>query len=130
MASGLLTENQARHVAAVLGLLLDDLSELATALPPEPWAAAARAQLDDTALRVRQLLRKLGLAPGPRARPRQRLRAYTGVWLSRLHDLRADQLSGYGAVAGGLPAVLHPGLDEIAGSLERVARLAGEDAGS
>lgn len=41
MASGLLNDNQARHITAVLGLLLDDLSELADGL-----AAALNPGLD------------------------------------------------------------------------------------
>ncbi len=128
MASGLLNDNQTRHLTAVLGLLLDDLSELAAGLPAEPWADAARAQIRDAGRRVRQLLRRLDLAPAEPARPRQRLLAYTGVWLSRLHDLRAEHLSGYGTVADGLEAVLNPGLDEIGRSLDHLARLAAERA--
>jgi len=38
MAADLLNHNQARHLTAVLGLLLDDLSELAAALPAGPRA--------------------------------------------------------------------------------------------
>src|SRR3990172_8171611 len=57
--------------------------------------------------------------------PRRRLLAYAGIWTSRLHDLRAEQLSGYGAVADGLDAALNPGLDEISRALEHLARLAG-----
>jgi hypothetical protein len=128
MLSELLTENQARHLTAVLGLLLDDLAELAADLPHEPWAQAAAAQIRDTAARVRSLLTGLGLPLPKRARPRRRLQAYTGIWLARLHDVRAEHLSGYGAVADGLPAALNPGLDEISGALERIARLAREDA--
>ena len=126
--SGLLNDNQARHLTAVLGLLLDDLSELAAGLPDEPWADAARAQMHDAGGRARQLLRRLGLAPAERAKPRQRLLAYTGAWLSRLHDLRAEHLSGYGAVADGLDAALNPGLDEIGRALEHLARLTAETA--
>jgi hypothetical protein len=128
MVSDLLNDNQARHLTAVLGLLLDDLSELAAGVPAEPWADAARAQIHDAGARVRQLLRRLGLAPAEPASPRRRLLAYAGIWMSRLHDLRAEQLSGYGAVADGLDAALNPGLDEIGRALEHLARLAGEAA--
>src|SRR3970040_252203 len=126
MVSHLLNDNQARHLASVLGLLLDDLSELAAGLPAEPWADPAREQIRHARDRVRQLLRRLGLAPAERASPRRRLLAYAGIWTSRLHDLRAEQLSGYGAVADGLDAALNPGLDEISRALEHLARLAGE----
>jgi hypothetical protein len=94
MAAALLNDNQARHLTAVLGLLLDDLAELAAGLPAAPWADAARAQIHDAAARVRELLARLGLAPAERARPRQRLLAYTGIWMARLHDLRAEHLVG------------------------------------
>lgn len=124
MASALLNENQARHLTAVLSLLLDGLSELAAGLPPGPPADPARAQIRETASRVKELLARLGLAPTERARARQRILAYTGIWLARLHDLRAKHLSGYGAVAGGLAAALNPGLDAISQALERLARLA------
>ena len=128
MASGLLNDNQARHITAVLGLLLDDLSELAAGLPPEPWADAARAQIHDAGARTGQLLKRLGLTAAERARPRQRLLAYTGVWLSRLHDLRAGHLAGYGEVADGLAAALNPGLDQISRALDHLGRLAAETA--
>jgi hypothetical protein len=128
MAADLLNHNQARHLTAVLGLLLDDLSELAAALPPAPWAREAKAQIHDASGRVRALLGGLGLAPAEPARPRRRLLAYTGIWLARLYDLRAEHLSGYGTVADGLEAALNPGLDEISDALERLARLAPEDA--
>ncbi len=53
MASGLLNDNQARHLTAVLGVLLDDLSELAAGLPPDRWADPARAQIHDAGAAVR-----------------------------------------------------------------------------
>jgi uncharacterized membrane-anchored protein len=127
MPSELLNDNQARHLTAVLSLLLDDLAELAADLPHESWAQAAAAQIRDTATRVRSLLARLDLPSPKRARPRRRLQAYAGIWLARLHDLRAEHLSGYGAVADGLEAALNPGLDEISGALERIARLAQEN---
>jgi uncharacterized membrane-anchored protein len=126
MPSDLLTDNQARHLTAVLGLLLDDLAELGADLPHEPWAQAAAAQIRDAAASVRGLLAALHLRLPERARPRRRLQAYAGIWLARLHDLRAQQLSGYGAVADGLEAALNPRLDEISTTLERLARLAQE----
>ena len=126
MAAALLNDNQARHLTAVLGLLLDDLTQLAADLPPTPWADAVRTQIHGAAARVRELLDRLGLAPAERAKPRQRLLAYTGIWLARLHDLRAEHLSGYGTVADGLQTALNPGLDEISRALEHIARLAPE----
>lgn len=110
----------------MLGLLLDELSELAAGLPHQPWADPARAQIHEITSSVRALLQKLDLQLPQRARPRQRLLAYVHAWLARLHDLRARNLSGYGAVADGLAAELDPALDQIAHSLERLARLAGE----
>jgi hypothetical protein len=127
MASELLTDNQARHLTAVLGLLLDDLAELAADLPHEPWAQAAATRIHDAATGVRGLLARLGLPLPERARPRRRLQAYAGIWLARLHDLRAEHLSGYGSVADGLEAALNPGLEEISAALERISRLARED---
>jgi hypothetical protein len=126
MAVTLLNANQARHLTTVLGLLLDDLTELAGALPAEPWADAVRTEIRDAAGRTRRLMHRLDLAAPEHTPPRQRLLAYTGAWLARLHDLRAAKLSGYGAVAGGLNAVLDPGLADIARGLERIGRLAGE----
>lgn len=126
MTVTLLNHNQARHLTTVLGLLLDDLAELAAALPAEPWADAARAEIHDTGARVRRLMRRLELSLPERTPPRQRLLAYTGAWLARLHDLHAAKLSGYGAVADELAGALDPGIDEIARGLEQVARLAGD----
>ena len=128
MPSELLNDNQARHLTSVLGLLLDDLTELAADLPHDSWTDKAAAQIRDAAGRVRDLLKQLDLPLPERAQPRRRLLAYTSVWLARLHDLRSERLKGYGAVAPGLKAVLNPGLEEIAGALDRVARLAREDA--
>lgn len=126
MASGLLNDNQARHLTAVLGVLLDDLSELAAGLPPDRWADPARAQIHDAGAAVRQVFHRLQLPLPQRAPPRQRILAYTGIWLSRLHDLRARSLSGYGAVAPRLAGELDPALADVAGALERLARLAAE----
>jgi hypothetical protein len=126
MPATLLNHNQARHITTVLGLLLDDLSELAAGLPSEPWADAARAQIHDTGARVRQLLRRLDLELPPKTAARQRIMAYTGAWLGRLHDLRAANLAGYGAVAEGLATQLDPSLDEIGRALERLTRVAEE----
>lgn len=124
MSSSVLNDNQARHLASVLGLLLDDLAELGASLPAAPWAEAARAEILETSARVRRLLSDLGLAPAERAGPGRRLLAYTGIWLARLHDLRAEHLGGYGEVAQGLEATLNPGLDEISAQLERLGRTA------
>jgi hypothetical protein len=120
----MLNDNQARHLTSVLGLLLDDLAELRASLPPEPWADAARAQILEASARVRRLLNDLGLAPAERTEPGRRLLAYTSIWLSRLHDLRAEHLTGYGNVAQALEATLNPGLDEISLQLQRLGRLA------
>jgi hypothetical protein len=120
MDSTMLNDNQARHLTSVLGLLLDDLAELSASLPAEPWADAAR---------VRRLLSELGLAPAQRTEPGRRLLAYTGAWLSRLHDLRAEHLTGYGDVAQGLETTLNPGLDEISAQLQRLGRIAANGAG-
>jgi hypothetical protein len=126
MDATLLNHNQARHLTTVLGLLLEDLAELAAALPPEPWADATRADIHDVGARTRRLMHRLELSLPEQTPPRQRLLAYTGAWLARLHDLRAAKLSGYGAVADDLAPVLDPGLDEIARGLERISRLARE----
>ncbi len=128
MAVPLLNHNQARHLSSVLALLLDELSELAAGLPPEPWAEQARAQIHDVGLRVRQLLQTLNLRLPERARPRQRLLAYSNAWLARLHDLRAANLRGYGSVAEGLARELDPALDDVSRGLERLARLAAKSA--
>lgn len=127
MAATLLNHNQARHLTTVLGLLLEDLAALAGTLPGEPWAEAVRAEIRGADARARQLLLRLELRLPERTPPRQRLLAYAGAWLARLHDLHAAKLSGYGSVAGELPAVLDPGLDAIARGLERIARLAGRE---
>lgn len=124
MNATLLNDNQARHVSSVLSLLLDDLAELRAGLPAEAWADAARSQILDASARVRRLLADLGLVPAERAAPDRRLLAYTGIWLSRLHDLRAEHLRGYGDVARELRATLNPALDEIGDRLERLRRLA------
>jgi hypothetical protein len=129
MNSAMLNDNQARHLTSVLGLLLDDLAELGASLPPQPWADAARAQILEAGARVRRLLTDLGLAPAERTEPARRLVAYTGIWLSRLHDLRAEHLTGYGDVARVLAATLNPGLDEISVQLQRLGRLAANGAG-
>jgi hypothetical protein len=129
MDSTMLNDNQARHLTSVLGLLLDDLAELGASLPPEPWADAARAQILEASARVRRLLSDLGLAPAERTEPGRRLLAYMGIWLSRLHDLRAEHLRGYGDVAHTLEATLNPGLDEISIQLQRLGRLAADGAG-
>ena len=129
MAATLLNHNQARHLTTVLGLLLDELAELAAALPPEPWTDAVRAGIHDAGARVRRLMRHLDLSLPEQTPPRQRLLAYTGAWLAQLHDLHAAKLSGYGAVAEELAGALDPGIDAIARSLERGARLAGAGGG-
>jgi hypothetical protein len=126
MAVRMLNSNQARHLTTVLGMLLEELAELAGALPPEPWADPVRSELRDAGARVRRLMHRLDLAMPEQTPPRQRLLAYTGAWLARLHDLRAAKLAGYGAVAGELAGALDPSLDEIARALERVAQLAQE----
>ena len=126
MAATVLKHNQAGHRPTVLGRLLDELAELGAALPADPWADAVRTEIRDTGARVRGLMRRLDLSLPEQTPPRQRLLAYTGAWLARLHDLHAAKLSGYGAVAEELAGALDPGIDAIARSLERVARLAGE----
>ncbi len=126
MRPNLLNEHQARHIASVLGLLLDELGELATALPQEPWAAPARARLAAVRSRVLGVFRELHLAPAEPAPPRRRLAAYAGVWLVRLEDLRSRSLARYGPVAEGLAARLEPALDAVARELEQLVRLAAE----
>ena len=129
MAVRLLNHNQARHLGTVLGMLLEQLAELAAALPPAPWADPVRAALHAAGPRVRRLMQRLDLALPEQTPPRQRLLAYTGARLARQHDLRAAKLAGYGPVAGELAGALDPALDEIARALERVARRA-QDGGA
>ncbi len=126
MPSALLNANQARHLSAVLGLLLDDLSDLGKSLPREPWAEALHHGIDQAESGTRRLLEHLGLRTPERARPRQRLLAYTGVWLARLYDLRPERLSGYGAVSTQLAAQLNPDLTAVSRALEDLARRAAE----
>ena len=111
MAATLLNHNQARHLTTVLGLLLDELAELVAALPADPWADAVRTEIRDTGARGRGLMRRLDLSLPEQTPPRQRLLAYTGAWLARLHDLHAAKLSGYGAVAEDLAGAPAPGID-------------------
>ena len=126
MAATLLNHNQARHLTNALGLLVGGPAGLAEAPHPEPWRVTGLACEHDAGARVRRLMRHLDLSLPEQTPPRQRLLAYTGAWLARLHDLHAAKLSGYGAVAEELAGALDPGIDAIARSLERVARLAGE----
>lgn len=126
MKPNLLNEHQARHLASVLGLLLDELDQLATALPQEPWAAPARARLAAVRSRVLGVFRELHLAPPEPAPPRRRLAAYAGVWLVRLEDLRSRSLARYGPVAEGLAARLEPALDAVARELEQLVWLAAD----
>ena len=44
--------------------------------------------------RVRRLMRRLDLSVPQRTPPRQRLLAYSGAWLARLHALHAAKLEG------------------------------------
>jgi hypothetical protein len=126
MRPNLLNEHQARHIASVLGLLLDELDQLAAALPQEAWAEPARAGLAAVRSRVLGVFRELNLAPPEAAPPRRRLAAYAGVWLVRLEDLRSRSLARYGPVAQGLAARLEPALDAVARELERLVRLAAD----
>ena len=129
MSASLLNENQARHLSSVLALLLDELAKLTGGLPHEAWAGPARAQIQEIESLVRALLKKLDLRLPPATRPRARVQAYASAWLARLHDLHADNLSGYGPVFHGLAAQLDPALDQIVRSFDRLARLAREGEG-
>jgi hypothetical protein len=121
-----LNEHQTRHIASVLGLLLDELEQLLTTLPAEPWAEEARDKLRQVQARVLELFDRLHLERPQPAPPRRRLAAYAGVWLVRLEDLRSRTLGRYGPVAGGVAARLEPALDAVARALEEVVQVATE----
>lgn len=126
MRSAYLNEHQARHLTTTIALLLEEFSELARSLAAEPSSDAAIAGIHEVQRQARAPLHRLGL-PAPERPPlRRRLLAYTGVWLARLHDLRAANLAGYGEVSTELPGALDPPLDEIKRALERLSHVARE----
>jgi hypothetical protein len=126
MRSAHLNEHQARHVTTTIALLLEEFSELARSLAAGPPSDATIAQIREVQRQARALLQHLGLSVPERPPLRQRLLAYTGVWLARVHELRAANLVGYGEVSTELAAAVDPRVDDITRALERLTHVARE----
>jgi hypothetical protein len=97
-----------------------DLDVLTQQLDPR-GDARLRECLDDVRHAVEDLAHLLGLAqPRPIAAER-RIATVAEVWVSRLHDLMAARLRGYGPVDPTLGEILDPRVRELQRRLEALA---------
>jgi hypothetical protein len=124
MTTGLLNDNQRRHLVAALHLLEADIERLRQhrGLPQH-----VRNALEDVTRRACGLLAAFGL---PKAQPlseSREVQAVASIWAIRVDDLRVRRLRAYGPVHPELEARLHPLIDELHGSLQRLRKLGGPD---
>ena len=122
----LLNDNQRRHLAAYLRLLVEDLVHL-KALPalPEPAHVAA----DAITACVEHLAQEFALPVARDPEPARSARALADTWRMRAYDLRAASLRGYGAVHPQLVERLDPLIDQLQSALHDLAAAGRADAG-
>ncbi len=118
MPKGLLNENQRRHVATHVHLLLDDIAQLGQlaelSRSEEPFQRLREA-LDEVEAGAQEMVAELDLPPRRARRTRERVLAAANVWVTRLHELSARRLRAYGPVH----ADLADHLDPLAADLRR-----------
>src|SRR6266571_1950406 len=124
MTTPLLNPNQRRHLGASLGLRVEELRTVSATLPEASWTERVRQGLAATCDQAVAVLGEVGESPRTPIDPPQRLAALCGVWLARLHDLRAAKLVAYGPVAPALAPKLDPAIARLAQSLTDLLELA------
>ena len=111
MSGSLLNQNQRRHVATHVHLLLDDLAQLAQlaelARPGEPYRKLREA-LDEVETSAQEMVQQLDLPPRRAHGARQHVLAAASVWGTRIYELNAKRLRAYGTVHGDLAERLDP----------------------
>jgi hypothetical protein len=111
MSGSLLNQNQRRHVATHVHLLLDDLAQLAQlaelASPGEPYRKLREA-LDEVEASAQEMVAELDLPPRRAHGAKQHVLAAASVWGTRIYELNAKRLRAYGTVHGDLAEHLDP----------------------
>jgi hypothetical protein len=116
MSVALLNENQQRRLGTHLRLLAHDLEALG-----EVPDARARDLIDQVRTAAEALSVELALPVERGPNLRRRIAAVAEVWATRMDDLRARRLKGYGPVHPELAARLDPRLDQLRRLLEALA---------
>jgi len=116
MSESLLNENQRRHVATHVHLLLDDLTQLTQlaelARPGEPYRKL-REVLDEVEAGAQEMVAELDLPPRRAHGARQHVQAAASVWGTRIYELNAKRLRAYGPVHADLAQHLGPLVTEL-----------------
>jgi hypothetical protein len=116
MSQSLLNENQKRHVATHVHLLLDDIAQLrqlAELSRPEASFQRLCAALDEVEAGAQRMVEKLDLPPRRVHGARQHIQAAANVWATRVHELGAKQLRAYGPVRHDLADRLDPLVNDL-----------------
>jgi hypothetical protein len=129
MPKDLLNENQRRHVATHVHLLLDDLAQLTQlaelARPGEPYRKL-RAALEEVEASAQEMVAQLDLPPRRAHGARQHVVAAASVWGTRIYELNAKRLRAYGPVHGDLAERLDPLVTKLRGLLMGLGEAAQE----
>jgi hypothetical protein len=124
-----LNEHQRRRLTVRMGRLVDEGETLLDRLreSPDASAGAVRAELEALLRTTRTAAARLGIGldePSPDLS--HRMQAWSAAWWTRILDCQPEHLKGLGEVDPGDAARIAPEIDEIAGHLARLQRLAGE----
>jgi len=121
----LLNDNQRRHLAAFLHLLLRDLANLRAG---PGLAKPICDSIDAVAASARAIVQALELTLPPEREIGHRVRVVAEVWGMRAHDIRAGQLKSYGAVHPDLGERLDPLVTVLQARLRDLAAAATQQA--
>jgi hypothetical protein len=126
MSQSLLTENQRRHVMTYVHLLQEDLAQVKVLdfwqrLPPGDPLHHAMAGVDEA---LGRLAATFELPPRAPMDGRRRVGAVANIWASRIPELRAGRLRGYGAVHPKLAGQLDPLVEDLTRRLFMLAHAA------
>jgi hypothetical protein len=127
MSHSLLTENQRRHLMTYVHLLQEDLAQLKhlpefwQRLPPGDRLHHAMAGVDEALGRLAEVFE---LPPRTPMDARRRVGAVANIWASRIPELRAGRLRGYGTVHPKLAAQLDPLVEDLTRRLFMLAHAA------
>jgi len=129
MSGNLLNQNQTRHVATHVHLLLDDLAQLAQlaelARPGEPYRKLREA-LGEVEASAQEMVAELDLQPRRAHGAKQHVLAAASVWGTRIYELNAKRLRAYGPVHADLAEHLDPLVTELRRRLLALGKAAQE----
>ncbi|MDP2480381.1 MAG: hypothetical protein Q8W51_01790 [Candidatus Palauibacterales bacterium] len=125
----MLNDHQRRRLTVRMGRLVEEAEPLLDLLRESPDGAsqALRDELETLIRTTRAAAARLEIdLEGPSPDLSHRVRAWSAAWWTRILDCRPEHLKGLGEVDPIDADRIAPEIDEIAGHLARLQRLAGE----